>query len=76
MGLGGVGLVGYERPGARLSDGALGQDGRTELGQQRGGAGSVEAGSGQEIEGGMSQSAPPTAIFADWVPCGWLSPQP
>lgn len=38
--------------------------------------GSAGAGCGQEIEGGISQSAPPTAIFADLCLCGCHALQP
>ena len=38
--------------------------------------GSAEAGSRAENRGGHIPIGPPTAILADWVLCGWRSPQP
>ena len=82
-GVGGIGAASAGRPrlasavgwwgrwvvwtAARWSGRAWGLGQRQGRGQDR----------GQEIAGGhVPSSPPPNPIFADWVLCGWLTPQP
>ena len=75
-------LVGSARGRPRRTTGAMGGGDEGEFGTawvgwgQRGHGGRAEAGWWVGNRGGRFQEAPPTSIFAEWVPCGWLAPQP